>query len=177
MGIYGYRAEFLKLYSTLTPSPLERAEALRVVVGGAEVGLGLVLGGHRFPQPDPPVADLGHEFPGGQERPRGPGGDLRDDAPGGLEQLLGGHGAGEEPGRHGLGPAELGRRLDVEVEISGQAPKEATLFYTTSDGAFVNELQASGGFARPLHIAPNRARAGVAPNRPLRAPKKTSTYR
>jgi 3-deoxy-manno-octulosonate cytidylyltransferase (CMP-KDO synthetase) len=27
-GIYGYRAEFLELYSTLTPSPLERAEAL-----------------------------------------------------------------------------------------------------------------------------------------------------
>lgn len=29
--------------------------------------------------------------------------------------------------------------LDVEVEISGQAPEEATLYYTTSDGAFVNE--------------------------------------
>lgn len=27
-GIYGYRVDFLKLYSTLTPSPLERAEAL-----------------------------------------------------------------------------------------------------------------------------------------------------
>jgi 3-deoxy-manno-octulosonate cytidylyltransferase (CMP-KDO synthetase) len=27
-GIYGYRVDFLKLYSTLTPSPLERVEAL-----------------------------------------------------------------------------------------------------------------------------------------------------
>ena len=27
-GIYGYRVEFLKLYSTLTPAPLERVEAL-----------------------------------------------------------------------------------------------------------------------------------------------------
>ncbi|HVJ86467.1 MAG TPA: hypothetical protein VM452_12535, partial [Caulifigura sp.] len=29
--------------------------------------------------------------------------------------------------------------LDVEVEVSGQAPKEATLYYTTADRAFVDE--------------------------------------
>jgi len=29
--------------------------------------------------------------------------------------------------------------LDIEVETSGQAPQEATLYYTTADGAFVDE--------------------------------------
>jgi len=29
--------------------------------------------------------------------------------------------------------------LDVEVEVSGHAPQEATLYYTTADGAFVDE--------------------------------------
>jgi len=50
-------------------------------------------------------------------------------------------------------------RVERDVEVRDRFGRLLLYLFRRRDGAFVNELQASGGFARPLHIAPNRARA------------------
>jgi len=50
-------------------------------------------------------------------------------------------------------------RVERDVEVRDRFGRLLLYVFRQRDGAFVNELQAAGGFARPLHIAPNRARA------------------
>jgi micrococcal nuclease len=50
-------------------------------------------------------------------------------------------------------------RVERDVEVRDRFGRLLLYLFRVRDGAFVNELQVSGGYARPLHIAPNRARA------------------
>ena len=50
-------------------------------------------------------------------------------------------------------------RVERDVEVRDRYGRLLLYLFRQPDGAFVNQLQVSGGFARPLHIAPNRARA------------------
>jgi micrococcal nuclease len=56
-------------------------------------------------------------------------------------------------------PHDTAVRVERDVEVRDRFGRLLLYLFRVGDGAFVNQLQVSGGYARPLHIGPNRARA------------------